>query len=586
MGFRALFGGGRGIRCARQPPCPERTNPIKYMSMKFLGVVHASAQKAGPFLAPFLDLRSLEGLGGATPDVIVADFAALGAADLQQILKFLPQQPLFVHTGAPERRPVFATHDLRPEAQPEGLKWEAGKVYLDAAARRAASTPFNLETFFADLLALRSGLLGMRKGGQDFLFYLRDGKVVYQKNSEEPLALGSLLKREQVCDEAAITDALAEQQATGLPLGQCLERRAKASREQVMSGLREQADLIMRKLAAPGMAVQLKMGFPLTGDTWEPLPLQPLDLLAAFLRHLPRWTGEVPLCVHPETEVQAAGRPESFTGLNLNPGQFFLLQQATTALPLRTLFSMTPGVLFDKEKDIFLLVAAGALKVVKSARRLNPFDEALELAKGLGKITFYQVLGVAQDATPAQIRTAYFDLARRFHPDKFSRYPEYSKYAKMLEDLFATINQAYQILTDPDEKAKYNRRLNEGKAVTVDIHEKARTLTAEARAAMQQKQWGVATQKLNEIVYLNKADAKTYLYLGQCFLKDGDRIKDAEAAIKQSLELEAGDAEAHYLLGLVYLQAGIKSRAAKAFQRALELNPAHLDADQQLKEIE
>ena len=554
--------------------------------MKFLGVVHASAQKAGPSLSPYLDLRSLDGLGGATPDVIVADFAALSSDDLQRVLKFLPQQPLFVHTGISDRRPVFATHDLNPEAPQEGLKWEAGKIFLDAAARRAATSPFSLENFFADLLALPSGLLGMRKGGHDFIFYFRNGQVVYLKNSETPMTLGHILLQDRVCDQAALEEALEEQKLTGLPIGQCLERHSKAGHDQIKTALKEQAGLMMQKMAGAGMAVELKMAFPLPEGTWEPLPIQRVELLSSFLHHLPRWPGEVPLSVHPETEVQAAGKPESFTTLALTPGQYFILQQAIAPLPLRTLFSLTPGALFDKEKDVFLLVAAGALKVTKSAKRLNPFDEAVELARGLGKLSLYQVLGVPEDATAVQIRTAYFDLAKRFHPDKFSRYPDFSRYSKMLEDLFATINQAYQILTDPDEKAKYNRRIQEGKTLAVDVHEKARTLTAEARAAMQQKQYAVAVQKLNEVVYLKQADAKTYLHLGQCFLKDGDKVKDAEAAIKKSLDLDAGDAEAHYLLGLVYLQARLKARAVKSFQRALELNPAHLDADQQLKALE
>ncbi|HAR98940.1 MAG TPA: hypothetical protein DCS11_08630 [Syntrophus sp. (in: bacteria)] len=554
--------------------------------MKFLGVVHSSAQKMGSYLAPFLDLKTLEGLGGVAPDVIVADFASLSPADLQGILKFLPDQPLFVHTGPAERRPVFATHDLNPEAPPEGLKWETGKIYLAAAARRAAVSPFNLESFFADLMDIPSGLLGLRKGGHEFLFYLQNGRVVYQKNSERPMNLGTILVREGVCDEEALDEALQDQRATGLPLGRCLERRAKATREQVQAALQEQAGMMIQRMAAPGVALALKMDFVLPSDPWEPLPVQRLHLLSDFLRHLPRWPGEVPLCVHPETEVAAADRPESFTSLALTPGQFFLLQQATAPMSLRTLYSLIPGALFDKEKDVFLLATAGVLKVVKTARRLNPFDEALELAKGLGKISFYQMLGVREDATREQIRAAYFDLAKRFHPDKFSRYPDYPKYARSLEDLFATINQAYQILTDPEEKAKYNKRIQEGKTLTVDVHEKARTLTAEARAAIQQRQYGVAVQKLNEVVYLKKADARTYLYLGQCFLKDGNRIKDAETALKKSMDLDPGDADVHYQFGLVYLQAGLKGRAVKAFQRALELNPAHLDADQQLKEIE
>jgi tetratricopeptide (TPR) repeat protein len=284
--------------------------------------------------------------------------------------------------------------------------------------------------------------------------------------------------------------------------------------------------------------------------------------------------------------VQAAGRPESFTALALNPGQFFLLQQATAPIALRTLFSVAPGALFDKEKDVFLLVSAGALRVTKAVKRTTPFDEAVELARGLSKLTLYQVLGVKEDAAPGQIRTAYFDLAKKFHPDKFTRYPDYARHARVLEDLFATVNEAYQVLTNPEEKAKYNRRIQEGKTQAVDVHERARTLTAEARSAVQQKQFGAAIQKLNEVVYLKQADAKTYLLLAQCLLKDPDRAKEAEGALKKSMEMEPNDADAHYTLGLVYLQARIKGRAVKAFQRALELNPAHLDADQQLKQIE
>jgi tetratricopeptide (TPR) repeat protein len=545
--------------------------------MKFLGVVHSSAQKAAPLLAPYLDLRPIEGLGGATPDVIVSDFASLTAEELQQILKFLPQQPLFVHTGAEDRRPVYATHGLNPEGPLDGQRWEAGKVFLDAATRRAATSPFDFETFFTDLLTLPSGLLGMRKGGHEYVFFFRDGHLVYFKNSESPLALGQILVQKQ---------GVEAQKEVGLPRGPALEKVPALGHDRVRTALREQAELMLKKMASPGMAVELKHAFPLPPGPWEPLPLQRIELVSAFLRNLTRWPGEVPMCVHPETEVQAAGRPESFTALALTPSQFFLLQQATAPIALRTLFSVAPGTLFDKEKDVFLLISARALRVAKAVKRTTPFDEAVQLARGLSKLTLYQVLGVREEATPDQIRTAYFDLAKKFHPDKFSRYPDYARHARVLEDLFATINEAYQVLTNPEEKAKYNRRLQEGKSLTVDVREKSRALTAEARTAIQQKQYGAAIQKLNEVVYLKQADAKTYLLLAQCLLKDPDRIKEAEIALKKSMEMEPNDADAHYTLGLVYLQARLKGRAAKAFQRALELNPAHLDAEQQLKQIE
>jgi len=67
----------------------------------------------------------------------------------------------------------------------------------------------------------------------------------------------------------------------------------------------------------------------------------------------------------------------------------------------------------------------------------------------------YQVLGVSENATHEQIRTAYKKLAMKFHPDK-NKSPE-------AETKFKAINEAHEVLADADKRAEYDRELRNPK---------------------------------------------------------------------------------------------------------------------------
>jgi len=67
----------------------------------------------------------------------------------------------------------------------------------------------------------------------------------------------------------------------------------------------------------------------------------------------------------------------------------------------------------------------------------------------LGKVIimdFYDILGVPKDATIDEIKKAYRRLAFKYHPDKN---PEG-------EEIFKRINLAYQTLSDPEKRRKYD----------------------------------------------------------------------------------------------------------------------------------
>ncbi len=66
------------------------------------------------------------------------------------------------------------------------------------------------------------------------------------------------------------------------------------------------------------------------------------------------------------------------------------------------------------------------------------------------KLDYYEVLSVSRTASDGELKTAYRRLAMQYHPD---RNPGDSA----AEDKFKECSEAYQVLTDPDKRAAYDR---------------------------------------------------------------------------------------------------------------------------------
>jgi tetratricopeptide (TPR) repeat protein len=204
----------------------------------------------------------------------------------------------------------------------------------------------------------------------------------------------------------------------------------------------------------------------------------------------------------------------------------------------------------------------------------------------LPSMTFYQMLDIPKTATEEEIKKAYFQRARSFHPDRFERKLA-AEYKAQIDEVFDGITNAYRVLSNKEARRVYDAK--SGSAVTQedaqDSLRKADIKFRQGKTLYGQGRIDEAIVYLEEAVRVRKDKGDYYLLLAMAESKVPAFVKKAEQDFLRAIQLEPWNPEAYVGLGLLYKAEGLQTKAIRQFEKALEVEPDHPSAREALDEL-
>lgn len=114
--------------------------------------------------------------------------------------------------------------------------------------------------------------------------------------------------------------------------------------------------------------------------------------------------------------------------------------------------------------------------------------EIRALARIIGELDYYQILEIQRGASRAEIKQAYYESSRAFHPD-VNRDLD-AELASDTERISKRVTEAYCVLRDPRRRSAYDQRIGAGGDVRMQLAE----ATAEHKRARIEARQGKTLQ--------------------------------------------------------------------------------------------
>jgi curved DNA-binding protein CbpA len=224
----------------------------------------------------------------------------------------------------------------------------------------------------------------------------------------------------------------------------------------------------------------------------------------------------------------------------------------------------------------------------------------------LSDMSHYALFGVSPEASRKEIRSAYFALSKRFHPDNFFR-RLLGDYGPMIEKIFQRITKAYQVLSNAGKRAEYDAVLSRGHhrhgppvgAVTSGSQRRESVediasgrkremafhmLVKRGDALLAEQDYSPAIDEYRKALSL-KRDAKLAMRVAAALVSSDQRVDDAMAFARAALKIEPENIDAYVILGEIYAQKNSHDEALFHFERALKLAPKRPDLAAKVKSL-
>lgn len=206
----------------------------------------------------------------------------------------------------------------------------------------------------------------------------------------------------------------------------------------------------------------------------------------------------------------------------------------------------------------------------------------------------FQVLGLEQTATKDDVKKAYFDAAKRFHPDRLGALgldalrPE-------VEKIFRRVSEAHATLSDDKRREEYRASLEGGASKKEDAKahaEAMRLIEAEmafrrGEILLRKNDFGGAVREFEQAFKGNPHDGEHLANLTWAKVCAGQMPhSEAQPQLKKAIEMSPRAARSHLYLGMCLNQLKQTDKALEMFKKALNIDAQLIEAEREIRLIQ
>jgi len=465
-----------------------------------------------------------------------------------------------------------------------------------------APLPQILRRIFLDRL---KGTLTLTRAGEVRRLFFEKGELKTATSSRETQKIGSFLKRRGRISDEDLAWALGEiARQRGSRFGQTLVERGLLPKSAIDSEMKRLVGEIVLS------AFEWDSGdyrFEPSSAVLDPdvtLALSTAAVIVEGIRRLPDapvfrerlngGSGVLRLARDPMSRYQY---------LPLTPQEAYILSRVDGVLDVDSLLAIAGSSREGAAKTIYALLSCGLVEwrtdgvrrrettgnvailnvEVASAPRERTTGH-LEMVRNTWRridwLSHYDLLGVTREASVEEVRRAYLDKSRLFHPDLRHR-PDLAGVEKELTAVFARLKTAHETLVDPAARAEYDRELEDAPAISTEDSARdpdaGRLLAARnfARAMelIDAKDYFPAIELLREAVRFAPDRADYRFKLGEVELKNSKWFDRGLENLKEAIRM--APARGDFLRETARaLAASGRTRDAETYaRRAVEVEP-------------
>jgi curved DNA-binding protein CbpA len=212
-----------------------------------------------------------------------------------------------------------------------------------------------------------------------------------------------------------------------------------------------------------------------------------------------------------------------------------------------------------------------------------------ELAERLTstKQSYYQVLGVPDDAPTEAIASAFFQLAKRFHPDRLGA--SFEDVRDQATRLFARMTEAHQVLSDPTRRKEYDELVKTGEGAAEEQEEVLRIVRAatsfqKAQVLLKRNNLPAAEAEARQALADDPEQADHVALVA--WLDASKPNADLEAVLHvltDCVKKEDVNLRVRWYRGQILKRLGQERRAIEDFRYIADRDPRHVDAQRELR---